>query len=154
MFSDTAKSDTPRDLSSFTQNTQPLTSHRAPGRIYRSAEGWFPIQETPIENHVQPRDTQTAHGDKSQMKEVMSEKNQPARVVEREVTPMEYLTQLPKRGVDWRSPASMLLAFFIGLVAAVGQHAFYSSLAGQLVGDTDHQQQMLRFVTSAGYLGL
>ena len=154
MFSDTAKSDPPKDLSSFIQNTQPLTSHRTPGRIYRSAEGWFPIQETPIDTHLQPRDTQTAHGDKSQMKEVMSEKNPPARVVEREVTPMEYLTQLPKRGVDWRSPASMLLGFFIGLVASVGQHAFYYSLAGQLFGDKDHQQQMLRFVTSASYLDL
>lgn len=88
------------------------------------------------------------------MTEFMSEKKLPAGVSEREVIPMDYLPQHPKKGVDWRSPASMLFAFFIGLMAAVGQHAFYSALAGQLVGDTDHQQQMLRYVTSVGYLYL
>lgn len=76
----------------------------------------------------------------------MSEKRRPVNVVEHEITPMEYLPQHQTRRIDWRSPASMLLAFFVGLIAAIGQHAFYSSLAGQLVGDTDHQQQMLRFV--------
>jgi hypothetical protein len=50
------------------------------------------------------------------------------------------------RGIDWRSPASMFGTSFVGLLAALGQHLYYSSLAGDLVGTTDQQQLVLRWV--------
>jgi hypothetical protein len=50
------------------------------------------------------------------------------------------------RGIDWRSPASMFGTYFIGLLAALGQHLYYSYLAGDLVGTTDQQQLVLRWV--------
>lgn len=47
--------------------------------------------------------------------------------------------------IYWISPVLMLLTFLIGLAAAMGQHFFYSSLAGGYVGNIDQQQRVLRF---------
>lgn len=40
----------------------------------------------------------------------------------------------------------MLLSYFVGLAAAVGQHLFYSELVGDYVGTTSDQQRVLRCV--------
>lgn len=74
---------------------------------------------------------------------VGAEKNG-AKITEQEFVPLEPVSNSSKRGIDWRSPATMFLTFLIGLTAAVGQHVYYFSLAGDLVGCTDQQQRVLR----------
>lgn len=65
---------------------------------------------------------------------------------EQEFAPLESVPTSSKRGIDWRSPAFMFVTFLIGLAATVGQHVYYSSLAGDLVGCNDQQQLVLRWV--------
>lgn len=65
-------------------------------------------------------------------------------ITEQDLAPLESVSNSSKRGIDWRSPATMFLTFLIGLTAAVGQHIYYFSLAGDLVGCTDQQQRVLR----------
>lgn len=67
-----------------------------------------------------------------------------ANVTEHEVAPIETDVNDANKGFDWRSPGLMLCTYLIGLAAAVGQHFFYTSLAGDLVGDMDNQQRVLR----------
>lgn len=69
-------------------------------------------------------------------------------VTEHEVAPGVSEANSRRRGIDWRSPATMFVTFFIGLLAAGGQHFYYFSLAGDLVGCTDAQQRVLRLVSS------
>jgi len=49
-----------------------------------------------------------------------------------------------KREIYWRSPASMIACFFLGVFVALGHHLYYTSLKGDLVGDEDEQQRKLR----------
>ena len=69
-------------------------------------------------------------------------------IVENELDPIDPST--PRR-IDWRSPAGMVTTFCVGLIAAIGQHVFYSSLAGDLVGSMDRQQQLLRYVKDSPF---
>jgi hypothetical protein len=69
-------------------------------------------------------------------------------VTEHEVAPGVSEVNSGRKGIDWRSPAAMFVTFFIGLVAAGGQHFYYFSLAGDLVGSTDEQQRVLRLVST------
>ena len=48
------------------------------------------------------------------------------------------------RVIYWRSPASMIACFFLGVFIALGHHLYYTSLKGDLVGDEDEQQRKLR----------
>lgn len=50
------------------------------------------------------------------------------------------------RTIYWRSPASMIACFFLGVFVALGHHLYYTSLKGDLVGDEDEQQRKLRSV--------
>lgn len=48
------------------------------------------------------------------------------------------------KGIYWRSPTTMLLAFLLGLGSALGLHGYYSSLNGKKVGDGFQQSNALR----------
>lgn len=61
------------------------------------------------------------------------------------IPPMGFVGAVRESVIYWISPVLMLLTFLIGLAAAVGQHCFYSSLAGDFVGNIDQQQRVLRF---------
>lgn len=52
---------------------------------------------------------------------------------------------LPPTKIYWKSPASMVACFFLGILVALGHHLYYNSLKGDLVGDQDEQQRKLRF---------
>ena len=49
-----------------------------------------------------------------------------------------------QKGIYWRSPTTMLLAFLLGLGSALGLHGYYSSLNGKKVGDSFQQSNALR----------
>ena len=49
-----------------------------------------------------------------------------------------------QKGLYWRSPTTMLLAFLLGLGSALGLHGYYSSLNGKKVGDSFQQSNALR----------
>lgn len=63
----------------------------------------------------------------------------------RQVQPMNFGNETPEHGIYWWSPTSMLLTYLMGVLSAIGQHIFYSSLAGDYVGDVDEQQRVLRY---------
>lgn len=73
-----------------------------------------------------------------------SEEKQNMRI-SRRVPPMNLGSDPPESRIYWWSPTSMLLTYLIGVLSAVGQHIFYSSLAGDYVGDMDQQQRVLRY---------
>lgn len=66
---------------------------------------------------------------------------------QREIQPMDLGGAVRESRIYWISPVMMLLTYLFGLAAAVGQHCFYSSLAGNYVGNIDQQQRVLRFAT-------
>lgn len=49
-----------------------------------------------------------------------------------------------KKRIYWKSPTTMLLAFFLGLGSALALHGYYSSLNGKKVGDSFQQSNALR----------
>lgn len=49
-----------------------------------------------------------------------------------------------QKGIHWRSPTTMLLAFLLGLGSAFALHGYYSSLDGKRVGDSFQQSNALR----------
>lgn len=57
---------------------------------------------------------------------------------------IKVLPSVHKRGHYWRSPASMVLLYLMGLSTALGLHFFYSSQSGNVVGNIDQQQRVLR----------
>lgn len=66
---------------------------------------------------------------------------------QREIPPMDFGSAVRESRIYWISPVLMLFTYLFGLAAAVGQHCFYSSLAGDYVGNIDQQQRVLRFAT-------
>ncbi|KAH8670218.1 hypothetical protein BGZ60DRAFT_527700 [Tricladium varicosporioides] len=54
-------------------------------------------------------------------------------------------TSEPETHIYWRSPASMVAAFVVGILMAVGHHLYYSSLDSDIVGNPDEQQGKLRY---------
>lgn len=56
------------------------------------------------------------------------------------------------RDIYWRSPATMVACFLLGVLTSLGHHLYYSSLDGDLVGDVDDQQRRLRFESSHPYI--
>ena len=50
-----------------------------------------------------------------------------------------------QKGIYWRSPVTMVLAFLLGLGSALALHGYYSSLDGKKVGDSFQQQNALRY---------
>ena len=65
---------------------------------------------------------------------------------------MDFASAVRESRIYWISPVLMLLTYLFGLAAAVGQHCFYSSLAGDYVGNIDQQQRVLRFATLFKFL--
>ena len=50
-------------------------------------------------------------------------------------------------GIYLRAPVLMIFFFFVGIIASLGHHGYYSSLHGDRVGTEAQQQWSLRFVT-------
>ena len=50
-----------------------------------------------------------------------------------------------QKGIYWRSPITMILAFLLGLGSALALHGYYSFLDGKEVGDSFQQQNALRY---------
>ncbi|KAK0103699.1 hypothetical protein ONS95_005707 [Cadophora gregata] len=57
-----------------------------------------------------------------------------------------------RKSIYWRSPASMVACFFLGVFVALGHHLYYTSLKGDLVGDEDEQQRKLRYGTTFAFV--
>ena len=51
-----------------------------------------------------------------------------------------------QKGIYWRSPITMILAFLLGLGSALALNGYYSFLDGKEVGDSFQQQNELRYV--------
>lgn len=141
----TSTSRPPRTLSSIFIKAGPTTQEQL--QLGRDrAEEWIHCQPAPYESDMRIMEMEKPTVAGAESSKSVNGKMHPVEVTERELEPMSYRRNPTRKGIDWRSPASMLFAFFIGMVAAVGQHIFYSSLSGRPVGDTDHQQRMLRYV--------
>lgn len=55
-------------------------------------------------------------------------------------------------GIHWKTVATMILTFILGLGAAFALHGYYSSLNGKEVGDTDQQQTALAVGTTLAFI--
>ena len=55
-----------------------------------------------------------------------------------------------QKGIHWRSPITMILAFLLGLGSALALHGYYSFLDGKKVGDSFQQQNALRYAYCFG----
>ena len=55
-----------------------------------------------------------------------------------------------RKGIYWRSPITMILAFLLGLGSALALHGYYSFLDGKEVGDNFQQQNALRYAYCFG----
>ncbi|KAH6713525.1 hypothetical protein BKA61DRAFT_43274 [Leptodontidium sp. MPI-SDFR-AT-0119] len=77
---------------------------------------------------------------------------------QRNVTGSEYVprqsssSDVEKKKIYWRSPASMIACFFIGIFVALGHHLYYTSLKADLVGNEDEQQRKLRYGTTFAFV--
>ncbi|OJD30020.1 formylmethionine deformylase-like protein [Diplodia corticola] len=66
--------------------------------------------------------------------------------------PAKAQTRISRRGVQWRSPALMMLLFFAGIVFAIGHHIYYQSLDDTPVTSTSQQEWAIRIGTGLAFL--
>lgn len=58
-----------------------------------------------------------------------------------------------EQGIFWRTPTTMIVSLFIGLICSACLHAYYTTLDGTLVGGASDQQNALRIGTFLALLG-
>lgn len=111
-----------------------------------STERFISAERSPVEPAIYMPDEKERPNNNFYEIDFRATEKQNMRISQRVVPPMDFGSPVRESKIYWISPVLMLFTYLIGLAAAVGQHCFYSSLAGDYVGNIDHQQRVLRFV--------
>jgi hypothetical protein len=67
---------------------------------------------------------------------------EPPQIAQAQTTPTFSI----QGNLDWKKPASMILALLLGISLAIGHHFYYNWLDGQDVGSIEQQQWSFRYV--------
>lgn len=118
----------------------------------RSTERFISAERSPVEPTMYPPGENERPNDSFSEFDFTATDKRTMRHSQREVPPMDLGSAVRESRIYWISPVLMLLTYLFGLAAAVGQHCFYSSLAGDYVGNIDQQQRVLRFATLFKFL--